>query len=255
MIIREALVVDNIDENKVGKVKIRILPEMQNFEEDTLPWVAQYDNGTGLSSTSGKHNVYEIGSFIRVIVEDEPFYKRIRIISDDYVEGLYCYKNLDLSSISELSSQTYPQPIFQISKDGAISFHNTDTGETGFLYKNGSYYIVDANGNIFINTIDKAYKVYNDKGSVELTSDGTINISSDKDLVLSITGDSTVTSTGNVTVESSASTEIKGVSVKITGGTLQVDGSAAPTGTGAFCALPACLWSGAPHIGNIISGT
>lgn len=41
----------------------------------------------------------------------------------------------------------------------------------------------------------------------------------------------------------------------ITGGELDVQGSAAPTGSGPFCAIPTCLFSGAPHVGPKVSGT
>jgi phage baseplate assembly protein gpV len=49
--------------------------------------------------------------------------------------------------------------------------------------------------------------------------------------------------------------EVKGQDVTITGGNLTVDGSVAPTGSGPFCALPACMMTGSPHIGNKVMGT
>lgn len=58
-----------------------------------------------------------------------------------------------------------------------------------------------------------------------------------------------------VTVEASAQLQLKGAVTQITGGTLQVNGMAAPSGSGPFCGIPACLYSGAPHVGNIVSGT
>lgn len=165
MIIREAEVVDNNDPDKKGKIKIRILPEMQDFQENMLPWSAVYSNQSGLSQDVGEHKIFEIGSLIRVIIEDE-YYKKIRYISDDYIEGFYIYDSCDVSSISELDAQTYPQPYFKITKDGTIEFHNTISGEKGTLFKGGGYILHDKNGNIFVKPSSKI-KIYNDSTSLK----------------------------------------------------------------------------------------
>lgn len=34
---------------------------------------------------------------------------------------------------------------------------------------------------------------------------------------------------------------------------IQCDGVAAPTGTGVFCGLPTCAYSGVPHVGNLVT--
>lgn len=166
MTFREAEVIDNNDPDKKGKIKVRIMPEMESFSDDMLPWVAVYSNECGSYENIGEHKIFEKGSLIRVIVEDE-FYKKIRYISDDYIEDFYVYDSLDLTSITELESQTYPQPYFKITKDGAIEFHNTDTGEKGILFKSGGYIIHDKNGKIFIKPNSKI-KIYNDTTSLKL---------------------------------------------------------------------------------------
>lgn len=84
----------------------------------------------------------------------------------------------------------------------------------------------------------------------------------DGDAEIKTSGKTTIEATGdtmvkgeNVNVEATASATVKAANVKITGGNLLVNGSAAPTGTGPFCAVPACLFTGAPHTGNAVSGT
>ena len=51
--------------------------------------------------------------------------------------------------------------------------------------------------------------------------------------------------------------EVKGSNVNITGGILKTGkgGTAAPTSKGGFCAIPVCPLTGAPHIGDVLSGT
>lgn len=41
----------------------------------------------------------------------------------------------------------------------------------------------------------------------------------------------------------------------ITGGALHVKGVVAPTGSGPFCAIPVCPFTGQPHTGEIVAGT
>lgn len=103
------------------------------------------------------------------------------------------------------------------------------------------------------------------KGNTDITIDGDsgnkINITNDSDIDISgnssvsISGKSDIKVSGNCNIEASGNCTIKSPNVKITGGRLTVNGTAAPTGTGPFCGLPACLFTGAIHVGNTVSGT
>lgn len=61
--------------------------------------------------------------------------------------------------------------------------------------------------------------------------------------------------TNSVSVESSDSFILKTSDAKITGGTLTVNGLVTPEGTGPFCGLPKCLFSGTPQCGTKVVGT
>lgn len=174
---RVAKVIKNNDENQLGKIQVRIYPELIDVDEDFLPWVDFYSNSlNGTSEDSGEHIFPEVDSWVRVFIEDYPVFHRVKIVSNDYVEGLYIYKKAEgLTEITELDAQTYPQPIFKFYKDGTIQFHNTDTGESGTLYGDGSYQIKDKNGNFFSYSI-KEHKFYNDNGYIKLTNDGFVDL-------------------------------------------------------------------------------
>ena len=182
---RVAKVVDINDENETGKIKVRVYPELIDVDEDFLPWASCYSNSiNGTSESVGEHTFPEVDSWVRVFIEDYPVFQRVRIISNDYVEGLYIYKKAEgLTEITELDEQTYPQPIFKFYKDGTIQFHNTDTGESGTLYGDGSYQIKDKNGNIISYSINE-HKFYNDKGYIKLTNDGKIELNDNKDFAV-----------------------------------------------------------------------
>jgi len=65
----------------------------------------------------------------------------------------------------------------------------------------------------------------------------------------------------DITSEAVAKNTIKGADVEVngkvvvTGGTLQCDGTAPPTGTGCLCAKPFCSFDGSPQTGNKANGT
>lgn len=187
---RSAKVVNNNDENKLGKIQVRIYPELIDVDEEFLPWVDFYSNSlNGTSLDCGEHTFPEIDSWVRVFVEDYPIFHRVKIISNDYVEGLYIYSKSDgLKEIKDgetnlLENQTYPQPIFKFYKDGTIQFHNTNTGESGTLYGDSSYQIKDKNGNFFSYSI-KEQKFYNDNGYIKLTNDGKVELNNNKDFAV-----------------------------------------------------------------------
>jgi hypothetical protein len=89
------------------------------------------------------------------------------------------------------------------------------------------------------------------KTTVEV--DGDVEIKTSGKTTIEATGDTTVKGV-NVSVEAETSATVKSAQVQITGGTLQVTGTSAPD-SGPFCAIPACLFTGAPHAGNKVSGT
>jgi hypothetical protein len=59
---------------------------------------------------------------------------------------------------------------------------------------------------------------------------------------------------GNKMEMAAAGTTMTATNAKITGGALEVNGTAAPTGSGPFCAIPVCPF-GMPHVGNKVAGT
>ncbi|MFA5759734.1 MAG: hypothetical protein WC942_10320, partial [Clostridia bacterium] len=92
-----------------------------------------------------------------------------------------------------------------------------------------------------------------------------VEIKSQKDLTLAIssntkietTGNTDLKTTGNTTIDTTGNTQIKSTgTVNIQGATVTMEGTTnlvSPTGSGPFCALPACLFTGAPHVGSTLS--
>jgi hypothetical protein len=183
-ILRTAVCIDNNDNNstderpkQTGRCKLRILPEMNGMAEDKLPWCAPFLNEGSGTSNLGTHKVLEVGEYCRVLIRDK-YWQHIEWLNGDYVEGFYPYSvwTDNASKMTELGSMTYPQPNFMKAlPDGSIMFYNSETGESGIHNSNGSYCLFDKDGSIFAFS-KKDIKLYNDSGSIELTSNGQCNI-------------------------------------------------------------------------------
>lgn len=97
--------------------------------------------------------------------------------------------------------------------------------------------------------------------SVVLDKSGNITITSAGNTTVTVSGNAVIDCSGDVSISGSKvlakgdDVTVSGSNVKVTGGNLTVSGSAAPTGSGPFCGIPNCLFTGAPHVGNKVSGT
>jgi hypothetical protein len=170
---RLALVIDTNDSDKQGKIKLRILPEMNMMSEDHLPWAKpQIHSSYGLSKeeVTYSHNIPELNTLIYCDVSDDwtSFYYLDEI---PYYGPGYSYEDTISSiqeSIEDLEEQTYPQPSYQRTKDGTIAFHNTETGESGVVYSSGTYFYIRSDGTLKIKSGETSVEIL-ENGSIQLT--------------------------------------------------------------------------------------
>jgi len=215
----EAIVVDTNDDTKKRRIKIRVLPEHKDVKASDLPWASPY---YGIGSNDESENDLPIKDSIVGVFIDK-YFKRFYYIGNKFFYDIFDFSVVDsaISKASEISNKDYKNIKFRLYVDGGLEFHNKQDGSHGFIHKSGSYSIFDADGNIISDSKSKDMKV---RGK-------------------------------NIEIESNSSTTIKGLSVSIAGGQLTVDGTSLPSGSGPFCAIPNCLFTGAPHIGNTVTGT
>lgn len=79
-----------------------------------------------------------------------------------------------------------------------------------------------------------------DGGDISISADGDIDISATKGMTVDIKGDA------DITVKGRCSLSAKTISLP--------NGTVAPTGSGPFCAIPTCPYTGQPHVGNTLMG-
>lgn len=109
-------------------------------------------------------------------------------------------------------------------------------------------------------TIDGDHKLtVGGNSNIEVSGDASVKVSGNTKIESS--GNCDVKASGNMNCEASGNMTVKGSNVKVegsmvqvTGGNFQANGTAAPSGSGPFCGIPACIFSGVPHVGNIAAG-
>jgi len=101
--------------------------------------------------------------------------------------------------------------------------------------------------------LDSLVDIFDDH--IEITSkDTSIMINSDGSCTIKPKESLTV-ETKEYKLNSSSSAELKSATVTITGGELTVNGMVTPTGSGPFCGITVCPFTGLPHVGSKVTGT
>jgi hypothetical protein len=110
---------------------------------------------------------------------------------------------------------------------------------------------IEAEGDVSVDT----------KGAHSVAADGDASVDTKGAYNVSAAGDISVSGEKNVTQEAAQKHTIKGADVdisgkvKATGGSFECGGSVSPSGSGALCGVPFCLFTGAPHAGKKAEGT
>ena len=153
----KAVVVDIKDNDKQGKIKLRILPELEKVDDELLPWAVPF---ISMCSTNRLMNdLPEINSTVRVLVDK--YWKRFYYLSNAYFYNIFQYNKVE-SVLSKVSvDTTYENIKFNLYEDGGLEFHNKKDGSHGFIHKSGSYAIFDKNGSIVCETPNQTIKLSN----------------------------------------------------------------------------------------------
>ena len=113
-----------------------------------------------------------------------------------------------------------------------------------------------------------SYMKMDDAGNIEVmatanetvTIKGDCSVSVEGNVTVDIKGTTTVNATGKVQVNANASCTVKSPEITLKGGNVTVNGTfnakgnGSPGTSGSFCAIPSCLFTGAPHKSTSTSG-
>ena len=287
-LVRPAEVVDVADEEEKGKVKVRIIPELNEVSEDLLPWVRpRKQSETGVSAGVGEHNVPDVGSIVLVVIYSEDW-STIDYTTDSLsLPSLYPYEEAvaELDAVADKEAFEYPQPAFRRTKDGVVFAHDTEQGQLGLKHPSGLYVWIGTAGELFVkefseihaesgpvaldinaedgtvklNTNELEYKTDQykiDNGNVQVSLDGDVVDISASDTKTETTGDAEISAGGNAKIDGGTNTEISaGTTVKVNANTsielnaTQITIKTPDSAPWQPSIIPNCLFTGAPHGG------
>lgn len=99
----------------------------------------------------------------------------------------------------------------------------------------------------------------NEDGEVQailsLLNDGKVKLETPEEVSVASEKSIKVESKENVEVKATSKMKLEAQETELTGGTLKCKGTATPSGSGPFCAIPVCPFSGAAQCGTDVSGT
>lgn len=183
---RYARVIDNLDEEELGRIQIRVIPELNGIEDDDLPWARPGNAGVNfIAEGIGKHNVPDIDSIVTIEVSED-WQHFLYTDEAPMVADWYPYaKFVEEFAQDDLEDQEYPQPKFTRTTDGTIHFHNTETGELGIQHPTGLFVVVDKDGNLFVRYVNQV-RIANADETTKLHIDG------ENEVIEAITGSATI---------------------------------------------------------------
>lgn len=197
-----ANVVDNNDEDKLGRLQVRILPDFKDIKDALLPWAKPFVS-SGFSATNYSMTLPEIGSNVWILADED--FRYFRYLFGSYSEGLFDYEAIEtaLGDVTEMSDKEYPNVDFDLSNDGSIAFHNRVSGDHGYLHYTGTYYVIDTDGHFYV--------THND--GLKITKDANLFSIVDKDantVTLDTNGMKLEDKNGNVIEMGTTSVKING---------------------------------------------
>lgn len=175
--------------------------------------------------------------------------------------------NIETSTLGFTEPATPYAPVYGqnkviSTKNHIIELDDTDGIERVHIYhKSGTFEEIHPDGTRVKKIMVDDYKIIigtsntkvNEVMNIEVV--GNINLKTQANSNVIIEGNSDITITGANNITSSGNTTITSPKTTLTGDIVVIDGTVAPTGTGALCGIPFCLFTNAPQTGPETTGS
>jgi hypothetical protein len=225
-----AIVVDNNDPNTTGKVKFRIEHMMEEVIDTILPWATPFHNSSGGASTHGLSFIPEINSKIWIFYMDDVYFRNAYYIADATYSQLHPHTLYNNNVKSNVNGQSnYPDVKYIYLKNGiCIAMSSNQSTPEIIIYHPSAQLTIGPSGDINISNQSNGNKITLDTTGIKIIDKNANEVD--------------MTSTG--------------IEVKASGKTIKVAGiPGAPNNLGCWNALPNCLFTGAPHSTDTVTGS
>lgn len=277
---REAIVTSVEDPEELGRVQLRVLPELSEHEESDLPWC--FPESTGIHGKD--FGMPQVGQAVSCIVWTKLWCEitYLPMVIRKPKEHLFQnWMDNQRSLIDDMANDPEEKDlVVKQYSDDFSEYHDVGNSEHGFVHPSGTYVTIDKDGTAFMKGVKELHVHDGDgnfeavidftSGDITLTTKGKQEKTVEGDATqtykgkwsVSVTGDASIESKGAVNIKATSSCKVEASSeVNIKAPQCVIDsqilnfkgtksqGTVPPSGSGVLCAVPACICSGAPHVG------
>lgn len=277
---REALVTSVEDPEELGRVQLRVLPELSEHEESDLPWC--FPESTGVHGKD--FGMPQVGQAVSCIVWTKLWCEITylpMVIRKPKEHPYQDWMDNQRSLIDDMANDPEEKDlVVKQYSDDFSEYHDVGNSEHGFVHPSGTYVSIDKDGTAWMKGVKELHLHDGDgnfeavidftSGDIKLTTKGKQEKTVEGDATqtykgkwsVSVTGDASIESKGAVNIKATSSCKVEASSeVNIKAPQCVIDsqilnfkgtksqGTVPPSGSGVLCAVPACICSGAPHVG------
>lgn len=293
---REAIVTSVEDPEKLGRVQLRVLPELSEHKESDLPWC--FPESSGIHGKS--FGLPQVGQAVSCIVWTKLWCEITylpMVIRKPKEHPFQNWMDNQRRLINDMANDPEEKDlVVEQYSDDFSQYHDVGNSEHGFVHPSGTYVSINKEGTVWMKGVKELHLHDGDEnfeaiidftsGDITLTTKGKQEKTIEGDLTetvkgkaettvegdatqtykgkwsISVTGDASIESKGAVNIKATSSCKVEASSeVNIKAPQCVIDsqilnfkgtksqGTVPPSGSGVLCAVPACICSGAPHVG------
>lgn len=293
---REAIVTSVEDPEELGRVQLRVLPELSEHDESDLPWC--FPESSGIHGKS--FGLPQVGQAVSCIVWTKLWCEITylpMVIRKPKEHPYQDWMDNQRSLIDDMANDPEEKDlVVEQYSDDFSQYHDVGNSEHGVVHPSGTYVSIDKDGTAWMKGVKELHLHDGDgnfeavidftSGDIKLSSKGKqektiegdvketikgkqeVEVDQDSEFTVkgkwkvSVTGDASIESKGAVNIKATSSCKVEATSeVNIKAPQCVIDsqilnfkgmksqGTVPPSGSGVCCAIPACICSGAPHVG------
>jgi hypothetical protein len=242
-IIRESQVISTTDPEKLGRVQLKVYPELAEIPDADCPWCFPHTGGV-----HGKSFGVPLKEQLISCIVWSKYWNEITFLPFNITkptEHLFDkWKEDKKPKITDMKDDPKEEHfIVEEYEDGFTEFHDTKNSQHGFLHPNDTFVTINKDGDIFMQSIKKLtfhnkdsdlmLEADSESGDVIFKTKGKLDSIIDKDVIrtykakqaiettgdatftykanwkVTVTGDTEIKTTGNTKIESSGMMDIK----------------------------------------------
>jgi hypothetical protein len=226
-LLREARVVNTTDPEGLGRIQLKVYPELVEIPDEDCPWCFPFSGGVHGKSFGVPLKNQLISSIVWNKYWNEITFLPFNITNP--TEHLFAqWKENQKPKITDMKDDPEEEHfVVDEYEDGFTTFHDTKNGQHGFLHPKETFVTVNKDGEVFMQSIKKLtfhnkdsdliLEADSESGDVAFKTKGKTDSTIEKDVIKTIkgkqsdevTGDASFTYKGNWKVTVTGNTEIK----------------------------------------------